>query len=149
MNLEQRLISQIDEFIPDSELKWDRIEDIPDFPIGSFQELKQQIDENSFSLGVDFSASNRIAPWFYGSVRRAFFSFLVMFPFFVFIIVLISFFFLKDFWLLLGIIFGFLGFYLASPYNPFRKFLDFVGILLLILLCYTFWKVDFIRGCPR
>ncbi|MDP3985244.1 MAG: hypothetical protein Q8P82_00630 [bacterium] len=57
-----------------AELKWNKIDDIPDFPCSNFNEVKQKIKENIFSIGIDFTTANQLAQWLYGKGFSIFFT---------------------------------------------------------------------------
>ena len=76
------MISQFEEKIT-SNLKWKRIEDIPNFPISSFDEIRQKLNSNEFSIGIDFTTSNQFAQWLYGNVHKFFFIALASTPVFI------------------------------------------------------------------
>lgn len=55
-----------------AELKWNKIDDIPDFPFSNFDEVKQKLKENVFSIGIDFTTANQLAQWLYGNRKIIF-----------------------------------------------------------------------------
>ena len=117
------------------ELKWKNIENIPDFPLSSFDEVKQKLKTNEFSVGIDFITSNELAQWLYGSAHKKIFLLLASTPIIVAIISLVLTFVLGNYWLLFGIILGFAGQFLSNPYNSSKIFGRIVvGILFLVFL---------------
>jgi len=132
-------INHLEEQI-ESKLKWKKIEEIPDFPIGSFDEVKKKVSTNEFSLGIDFSTSNELAQWLYGSGHKFSFLLLASTPFIVAIASLVLGFTLGNYWLLIGIVLGFAGQFLSNPYNPSKNFWKpIVGTLFLVFL-YGLWQ---------
>ena len=133
------MINQFEEQItPD--LKWQKIEDIPDFPLSNFNEVKQKIQTKEFSVGIDFTTSNQLAQWLYGQGHKYFFLLLASTPIIVAIASLILSFIFGNFWLLLGIVLGFAGQLLSNPYNPSKNFWKpVVGTIFLVFL-YGLWQ---------
>lgn len=122
------------------DLKWGKIEDIPNFPLSSFADIKQQVGANKFSIGIDFTTSNQLAEWLYGKGHCIFFLILASAPTIVAIASIVLAFVLGNYWILLGIILGFIGQFLSNPYNPLKSFLKpIIGILFLIFL-YGLWQ---------
>ena len=133
------MINQFEEQItPD--LKWQKIEDIPDFPLSNFNEVKQKIQTKEFSIGIDFTTSNQLAQWLYGQGHKYFFLLLASTPIIVAIAALILSFIFGNFWLLLGVVLGFAGQLLSNPYNPSKNFWKpVVGTIFLVFL-YGLWQ---------
>lgn len=122
------------------DLKWNKIEDIPDFPLANFDEVKRGIEANKFSLGIDFTTSNQLAQWLYGQGHRFFFLILASAPIIVAILSVILAIVLSNYWLLAGVVLGFIGQFMSNPYNPSKNFWKpVVGILFLVFL-YGLWQ---------
>jgi len=121
-------------------LKWDKIEDIPNFPLGSFEDVKRRVEAKQFGIGIDFSTSNEFAQWLYGGGHKLFFLLLASTPIIVAILSLVLAFVLGNYWLLIGVILGFAGQFLSNPYNPSKNFWKpIVGILFLVFV-YGLWQ---------
>lgn len=122
------------------ELKWKKIEDIPNFPLSSFNEVKQKLKTGEFSVGIDFTTSNEFAQWLYGPGHKNFFLLLASTPIIVAITSLVLAFVLDNYWLLSGVILGFAGQLLSNPYNSLKNFWKpVVGTLFLVFL-YGLWQ---------
>jgi hypothetical protein len=127
-----------EEITPD--LKWNKVEDIPNLPFSSFDEVKQKLKTDDFSIGIDFTTSNQLAQWLYGKGFSIFFLILASTPIIVAIIAIVSSFVLGNYWLLVGIILGFTGQFMSNPYNPAKKFWKpIVGTLFLVFV-YSLWQ---------
>jgi hypothetical protein len=123
-----------------SELKWNTISDIPDFPLIDFKDTKLQIEEDKFTVGIDFSTANEFAQWLYGKGHRFFFLILATVSVIVAISSLVLAIVLSNYWLLFGIAIGFAGQFLSNPYNPLKTYLKpIVGVLFLVFV-YGLWK---------
>lgn len=121
-------------------LKWGKIENIPDFPLKDFEEVRHAIDANKFALGIDYTVSNQLAQWLFGQGHKFIFLILASTPFIVAILSLILAVLFSNYWLLVGIVLGFLGQLLANPYNPTKDFWkSLVGLLFLVFL-YGLWQ---------
>lgn len=121
-------------------LKWRKIEDIPDFPLNSFEDVKRRVEANQFGLGIDFTTSNELAQWLYGGGHKLFFLLLASTPIIVAIASLVLAFVLGNYWLLVGVVLGFAGQFLSNPYNPSKNFWKpIVGILFLVFV-YGLWQ---------
>ena len=122
------------------DLQWKKIEDIPNFPLSSFDEVKQKLKTSEFSVGIDFTTANELAKWLYGSRHKTFFLLLASTPIIVAINSLVLALVLGNFWLLFGVILGFAGQFLSNPYNPSKNFWKpIVGMLFLVFL-YGLWQ---------
>src|SRR3989344_4357638 len=122
------------------DLKWNKIENIPDFPLANFDEVKRGVEANKFSLGIDFTTSNQLAQWLYGQGHKYFFLILASTPIIVAILSIILAIVLNNYWLLAGIALGFIGQFMSNPYNPAKNFWKpIVGILFLVFL-YGLWQ---------
>lgn len=121
-------------------LKWNKIEDIPNFPLNSFADVKRRVEANQFGIGIDFTTSNEFAQWLYGGGHKLFFLLLASTPIIVAILSLVLAFVLGNYWLLIGVILGFAGQFLSNPYNPSKNFWKpVVGILFLVFV-YGLWQ---------
>jgi len=121
-------------------LKWNKIEDIPNFPVNSFEDVKRRAEANQFGIGIDFTTSNEFAQWLYGGSHKLFFLLLASTPIIVAILSLVLAFVLGNYWLLVGVILGFAGQFLSNPYNPSKNFWKpVVGILFLVFV-YGLWQ---------
>jgi len=121
-------------------LKWNKIEDIPDFPLNTFEDVKRRVEANQFGVGIDFTTSNEFAQWLYGGGHKLFFLLLASTPIIVAIASLVLAFVLGNYWLLVGIVLGFAGQFLSNPYNPSKNFWKpIVGILFLVFV-YGLWQ---------
>jgi len=122
------------------ELRWTKIEDIPNFPISNFEEVKKKINTGEFSVGIDFTIANNFATWLYGKAHAIFFFVLASTPFIVALISLILAFIFRNYWLLFGIILGFAGQLLSNPYNPLKSFWNLIAKMLFLVFLYGFWN---------
>lgn len=123
-----------------SKLKWNKIEDIPDFPLNSFLDVKQNIEADRFTVGIDFTTSNELAQWLYGKGHEIFFLILASGPFIIAIASVVLTILLSNYWLLTGIVLGFFGQFMSNPYNPTKNiWRSIVGMLFLVFL-YGLWQ---------
>ena len=121
-------------------LKWRRIEDVPNFPLNSFEDVKRRVEANQFSIGIDFTTSNELAHWLYGGGHKLFFLLLASTPFIIAIASLVLAFVLGNYWLLFGVVLGFAGQFLSNPYNPSRNFWKPGVGLLFLFFVYGLWQ---------
>jgi len=121
-------------------LRWAKIEEIPNFPISNFEEVKKKINTGEFSIGIDYTIANDFALWLYGKGHTIFFLVLASTPFIVAVISLILAFIFNNYWLLFGIILGFAGQFFSNPYNPFKSFWSLIAKMLFLVFLYGFWK---------
>ena len=123
-----------------AELKWNKIDNIPDFPCSNFDEVKQKLKEKVFSIGIDFTTANQLAQWLYGKGFSIFFTILASSPIIVAILAVILAFALGNYWLLIGVVLGFAGQLMSNPYNPSKNFWKpIVGTLFLVFI-YGLWQ---------
>jgi len=121
-------------------LKWNKIEEISNFPLNSFEDMKRRVGANQYSIGIDFSTSNEFAQWLYGGGHKLFFLLLASTPIIVAILSLVLAFIFGNYWLLIGVILGFAGQLLSNPYNPSKNlWKSIVGILFLVFV-YGLWQ---------
>ena len=132
-------VSHLEEQIT-PKLKWRKIEDVPNFPLTSFEDVKRRVEANQFSIGIDFTTSNKLAQWLYGGGHKYFFLLLAASPFIIAVASLVLAFVLGDYWLLLGVVLGFAGQFLSNPYNPSRHFWKPVVGLLFLVFVYALWQ---------
>lgn len=119
----------------EQDLKWKKVEDIPDFPFRNYEEAKAKIRSGEFSTGIDFSTSNQFAQWLYGGVYTFFFLTLASMPFIVAVLSVILAVWFQNYWLLFAIPLGFLAQFTSNPYNPAKGFFNLVvGVLFLIFV---------------
>lgn len=121
-------------------LKWKKIEQIHDFPISNFEEVKKKTNTDEFQVGIDFSTANELAQWLYGKGHMIFFLALASTPFIVAAVSVVLTIILKNWWLLAGVPLGFFGQFMANPYNPSKNFWKpIVGILFLVFV-WAVWQ---------
>lgn len=123
-----------------SEIRWNKVEDIPDFPLKSFEDLQQQIEAKKFNVGIDYGISNRLAEWLYGKRYAISHYLLTWIPFIFAIVSIILALILKNYLLLLGIPFSIIAMITADPINPSRDFMTFIASLSFLLFVYGLWK---------
>jgi hypothetical protein len=133
------LISQLEEKIA-PELSWQKIEDIPDFPLHSMSEVKSSVEADQFTVGIDYTTSNTYATWLYGGGHKILYLILGSIPITIAIVSLVLVFVLGNYWLLFGVILGFAGQFLSNPYNPSKGFWKSVVGLLFFVLVYGLWQ---------
>src|SRR3989344_848735 len=121
-------------------LKWNKIADIPNFPLNSFEDVKRRVETNQFDLGIDFTTSNELAQWLYGQWHKFFFLILASTPIIVVIASLVLAFALGNYWLLAGVVLGFVGQFLSNPYIPSKKFWKPIVGLLFVIFVYSLWQ---------
>lgn len=123
-----------------SELKWQKVEDIPNFPVSNFDEVKQKLKAGTFSIGIDFTTSNQLAQWLYGKGFSIFFTILASTPIIVAVLAVILTFVLGNYWLLIGVALGFAGQLMSNPYNPSKNFWKPVAGTLFLIFLYGLWQ---------
>jgi len=121
-------------------LKWNKIGDIPNFPLNSFEDVKRRVEANQFGIGIDFTTSNELAQWLYGSGYKLFFLLLASTLHIVVITSFVLAFILGNYWLLAGVVLGFAGYFLSNPYNPSKKFWKPIASLLFLVFAYGLWQ---------
>lgn len=128
-------MDMVSEFVQkiEGDLKWKSLEDSPLGLFGSFEELKRKIAANEIKVGVHFTIAAKLANRFYGKRYRLVYLLLCnVIP----ILGLLSIFlaiYLKDYWLLFGVILVLLGFLVATPYNPLKKFFDSLEKIVIVV----------------
>jgi len=121
-------------------LKWERVEEIPDFPIPNFEEVKKKASTDEFSIGIDFTTANELAQWLYGKGHTIFFLVLASTPFIVAIASFVLSVVFKNWWLLAGVPLGFLGQFMANPYNPSKNFWKPIVGMLFLVFVWAVWQ---------
>ncbi len=119
------------------ELKWNRIEDIPDFPISTYEEVKQKVASKEFLLGIDYTTANHLGQWLYGKGYTAFSYILSCAPFLVAIASPILAIILRNWWLLAGMLLGFIGQLSSNPFNPWRGFLRLIAATVFLVFIWA------------
>jgi hypothetical protein len=64
-----------------NDLRWQRIEDVPEFPAKNFAELRKRVTLGELSLGIDYTVANQLAQWLYGRKYTLGFMALAWFPY--------------------------------------------------------------------
>lgn len=121
-------------------LRWKTIEEIPDFPLRSFSDVTHNIEEERFSIGIDYDISNQYAIWLYGPAHELFFALLVNTPFIVAIALGVLALFLRSYWPLFGIVLAFVGYLLGFPRNPLNKSFKSISVLVVLFSLLAFWR---------
>jgi hypothetical protein len=126
-----------------SDLKWNTVGEIPDFPLNTFEDVKNRVGAKEYTVGIDFTTSNQLAEWLYGRGYHYFYLLLASTPIIVCIISLVLAFTLKNYWLLAGIFLGFSGQLMSNPYNPSKQIWKSINFLLFLVFAYSvFWGKD-------
>jgi hypothetical protein len=110
-------------------VKWQRVEDIPGFPLNNFDDVKKHFSSNQFLISIDFIEANKLAEILYGKTFKLLYHILLSTPFLISILAIILALTLKKYLLLIGVPLSFLCNLLANPYNPFDlifKYLAFI-----------------------
>ena len=129
-------IKELENAIKD-DLKWEKVSsiDVDEFPFKNYEEVKEKF-YSKYSFGIDYTVANKLAQWLYGKGHTFLFLLLASIQFLVPIASIIMAIVLSNYWLLLGVFFGPVGFFVANPYNPFRKFFNAVVFCLCLFLIY-------------
>lgn len=123
----------------EKELKWKRIEDIPELPAGNFAEVKQKASSGEFSVGIDFTTANELAAWMYGRRYATLFLFLTWVPYLAVLMSIVLAIAMKSSALLLGIpviIVAELG---SNPYIPFRRVFNGIFLVAVLGFLWALW----------
>src|SRR5882724_3785660 len=111
-----------------SSIRWQRVDEIPQFPFRTFTDLSIALSEERWSLGIDsFAASywaSRHDVWWKRSLVKALSLTLVA----VAMLTVIGALDLKEYWAIVGVPAMALTFYLAAPSIPGRQILTVVGV---------------------
>jgi len=111
-----------------SSIRWQRVDEIPQFPFRTFTDLSIALSEERWSLGIDsFAASywaSRHDVWWKRSLVKALSLTLVA----VAMLTVIGALDLKEYWAIVGVPAMALTFYLAAPSLPGRRILTVVGV---------------------
>lgn len=102
-------------------LKWQKVEEIPDFPLHSFADVKNRVSADEFSVGVDFDVARKFASWVYGRFYASLFALLWTVPLWVTVGTLILAFVRGNYFLLLCLPVVVMGYFLSSPYALGKK----------------------------
>jgi hypothetical protein len=133
------LMQKIDQMFG-SKLNWKVIEEIPNFPMNNYGEVISEISNNKFSFALSPNIANDFAQGFYSKGYALFNTFLASALVFVTIISITMAIVLRNYWLLLGVVIGFLGQLLAIPNAPFKSIVKpFIGILFFAFV-YGLWQ---------
>ena len=122
------------------EMKWTRVQDIPDFPFTTFGDARAKIQSGEYATGADFTASNMFARWLYGDAYKYFFLLLASTPFIGVLVSIALSVWLNNYWLLFGVLLGFLGQFTSNPYNPSKGFFNMLVAGLVALFGWFFYS---------
>ena len=122
------------------EVKWKRVQDIPDFPFSTFEDAVTKIKSGEYSTGLDFTASNMFARWLYGDAHKYFFLLLALTPFIAVLVSIGLSIWLNNYWLLFGALLGFLGQFTSNPYNPAKGLFNTLVTVLVALFVWLIYS---------
>ncbi|MGC9602607.1 MAG: hypothetical protein ABSE76_02620 [Minisyncoccia bacterium] len=120
----------------DNDLKWKTIEDIPNFPVSNFNEIKKKIDSKEFSLSLNPITTLEFSSNFSSGFSSLFFSLFLHTTWIVTIASIILAFVLGNYWLFLGIIVCYVAHFTSLPYVQFKKLCYLVAALLFLVFFY-------------
>jgi hypothetical protein len=120
-------------------LKWKKVEEIPNFPLNSYEDVIKNVNAGQFEIGIDYSVANQAAEWLYGKSHVILFLLLASPPYIIALLSMILSIVLGNHWLLIGFVIGFAGQIFSNPFNPFRGFMTIIAWLSLLLLVYGLW----------
>lgn len=115
----------------ETDLRWQRIEEIPGFPVRDFAEVRQKVRSGDISLGIDFTTANQLVGWLYGRLYRISFLLLAWIPYLSVLLAVVLAIALKSFVWLLAIPIIIVAEVGSNPYNPLRRLFD-VGFAIAI-----------------
>jgi len=121
-------------------LKWKKVEEIPNFPLNSYEDVIKNVNLGLFEIGIDYSIANQAAGWLYGKSHAILFIILASPPYIIALISIILSILFGNYWLLFGIVLGFAGQIFSNPFNPIRGLMTIIAWLALLLLIYGLWK---------
>lgn len=134
------------------ELKWKKIEDIPNFPLNSFEDVKRHVEANQFSVGIhvgsEFEHRDKLVLRLLYSasqdIHYNFFFFLSKTPEIIIIILpLVLAFALGNYWLIVGTVLGILpGVHYNDPSKEYflRRSLKYMLVFLFFVFVYGLWQ---------
>lgn len=122
------------------DIKWEKVEDIPNLSHLSFDEVKKKIGANEYSIGIDYNVSLEVAKWLYGPAYRTLFFLLTWTPYIMSVVAIVLAFILGNYWLLFGVVICVAGLTLANPMFRSRKFFTIVAGILFLVFLYGLWQ---------
>ncbi len=78
MNAAEELEAQLTE-----KPNWSRVEEIPGFPLKNYMEVKEKVSSKEFTLGIDFTVSNKFAEFDYGKWQKIYSGLFAIIPIFI------------------------------------------------------------------
>jgi hypothetical protein len=132
-------IHQLEERIT-PQLNWKKIEEVPEFPLKSFDEVKQRVASNQFGIGLDFTTANQVAQGLYGKGYAVLFTILASVPMIGVLLAIGASIWLGNYWLLAGAPLAFIGQFLSNPYNPAKSFANGLQGVFILILLYALWQ---------
>lgn len=122
-------------------LKWERVEDIPNFPLESYDEVKKKLSTYEYSIGIDDVIAMDATKWLYSLEYASFFTLMTWIPFIIAVVAIVLAFVLGNYWLLFGFVISLVAaFVLAIPTMPFRRFLTIVAVVIFFIFLYGLWR---------
>jgi hypothetical protein len=119
-----------------NELKWNNVENIPNFPMDSFTELQNAISNKTYSVGVDFTTANQLSSWIFGKVYTVLYFILTWVPYIVIAASIVLAIALNNYWMIIGIALAFFGMLFSNPYNPAKSFWSFISVVIFCVFVY-------------
>jgi len=119
------------------------VRQIPDFPANDWEEFKQRVESHEFTLGMDYSSANHLAPDTRGGVYRLWVAVLVAIPYLAVGLSVLGAVTFSRLRILLAIPPIILAFIIANPLNPLRRAATVLCVVSLVLL-----GVALIRSYP-
>ena len=100
---------------------WSRVEEIPGFPLKNYTEVKKKVSSKEFTLGIDFTVSNKLAALDYGKWHKIYLMLFAIIPVFIAIASVILAILYRNGWILFCIPVGLIGQISSNPYTHTKK----------------------------
>jgi uncharacterized protein (DUF697 family) len=127
--------------------RWRTIDDVPGFPVATFADLQRELNAGRYTLGIDPSVANLMAPRMASSGRTVVTSTLMYAPFLAALGCLIAAVALREYLLLIGLPIAAAAFLLANPLNPLKRLMSLVfWLVLLVFAAALVWNYYLLAG---
>ena len=113
------------------------LSEMPGFPFDSFQKLKEEIQKNKYTIGVDYSAATESALLVNDNLGKLTIILLSIIPWVTLVVAILFAVLLKSYYLFFAIPVIGLTFVFSNPLCPFRNFISFIGYVGTISLLFV------------
>ncbi|MCH8261698.1 MAG: hypothetical protein IIA77_01430 [Proteobacteria bacterium] len=120
--------------------EWTKLEEVPDLPFNSFEDLIASINDGEYAMDLSYTAARELARIVRTPFGQIINLVLLVFPWIVIAAVIAASFWIDNYFILFGIPIALLAHFLGNPMMPAHNTILFMVLIGVFVFLYTLWQ---------